>query len=120
MFASLSGGGTDGKPSLGVLIDGRWSQAQVFSSVALTIGKWQFVAFTLRGNVGSVFIDGVLTGQGQISVPRNVVRDANFIGRSQSSNDQFLYANIDDLRIFRRALPASEQMTLSTYTSYDW
>ena len=118
MFASLSGSGNgfDGKPALGVLIDGKWPQANVFSSVALTINKWQFVAFTLKGNVGSVFIDGVLTGQAYISIPRNVVRDTNYVGRSQSSNDQYLYASVDDLRIFRRALPADEQMTLSTHS----
>ena len=86
----------------------------------MTIGKWQFVAFTLKGNLGSIFIDGVLTGQGTLNVPRKVVRDQNFVGRSQSPNDQFVYANIDDLRIFRRALPASEQMTLSTYAYYGW
>ena len=77
------------------------------------------MAFTLKGNVGSIFIDGVLTGTGTLNVPRNVVRDSNFLGRSQSSSDQYLYANVDDFRIFRRAVPADEQKVLSTYTYYE-
>jgi hypothetical protein len=38
----------------------------VDSSVAVQIGKWQHVAFTLSGPIGTIYIDGQQTVQGTL------------------------------------------------------
>ena len=44
------------------------------SNLALTLNKWQHFAMTLKGNMLSIYIDGVSCGSATANQPRAVTR----------------------------------------------
>jgi hypothetical protein len=84
---------------------------------ALPTGTWTHVAVVL-GTAGlALYIDGVQAG----STAPSAIRPADlgktlydYIGRSNFSWDPYLDGNIDELRIYNRALSASEIRTLAS------
>ena len=87
------------------------------SGLAFIKGQWTHLAVTLRGTTGSVYINGILASQASnVLIPRNVNRTSNFIGKS-SFDDPNLWSDLDDLRIYDRALCQSEIYDLIYYTS---
>jgi len=92
-------------------------EQQVTSSVPLAIGVWQHVAVTLRGNLATLYLNGIAVG----SNPAVTLRPAslgvtanNFLGKSQFTGDPPLRASVDDFQIVSRALTAAEVTDLAT------
>ncbi|MDC0936130.1 LamG domain-containing protein [Pirellulales bacterium] len=71
------------------------------------VRAWIHVAMTIdaSGN-GTIYRNGVPTATGFVSIPQNVLRAQNFLGKS-ASNDEFP-GDLDDVRFYSRALTPSE------------
>ncbi|MGN1098692.1 MAG: LamG domain-containing protein, partial [Clostridia bacterium] len=76
----------------------------------MTEGAWHHVAVTLDGNVGIVYIDGKEAGRNEeITIKPTDLGDYTrcYIGKSQWA-DPYLNANVDNFRVYNRALTAAE------------
>ena len=91
-------------------------EQRVNTLTALTVGVWQHVAVTLRGNTATVYVDGVAAGtnNGVTLRPSSLGQTTNnFIGKSQFAADPTLTAAVDDFRIYSRGLTAAEVQALA-------
>lgn len=98
------------------------SEFQINSSDALKTGVWTHIAVTFSWNAassvaeGKVFVDGVLKGvNSSISVNPTSFRNSyqNYIAKSQFTSDPALFGDIDDFRVYNRALSADEVLALT-------
>jgi len=101
--------GTNGMPALWVGPSGDTVQ----SSVELQANTgWHHVCATWNptGNVGKVFIDGVLTGTGSVSAPAVGTRANCYIGKSNWGNppDPNFNGGMGAIQIYSRALSDAE------------
>jgi hypothetical protein len=96
---------------------GGWSaEQQINGSSALPTGQWTHVAVTRSGNTGRLYVNGAQVGQNSnltLSPASLGNTTQNWIGRSQYSADPFLDGQVDDFRIYNRALSSSEIQSLS-------
>jgi hypothetical protein len=85
----------------------------VVATNVIALNQWQHFAATLdsTGNV-KLYKNGAQVGSGTVSVPLNVTRTNNFIGRSNWTIDEYFDGALDDLRIYNRALSAAEVLAL--------
>ena len=76
----------------------------------LATGAWKHVAVTVTANTGIVYVDGAEAARATITLrPSSLgATSANYIGRSQYTGDPFLGGQIDQLRIYSRAMSATE------------
>ncbi|MEA5527889.1 LamG domain-containing protein [Nodularia spumigena] len=76
---------------------------------ALTLGEWTHLAATIdaSGNA-KVYKDGQLLRSGTCHLPNSVNRKNNYIGRSNWSFDEYLDAQVSDLRIWNVARTQDE------------
>ena len=89
-----------------------------YSSLALIRGQWLHLAATLSGTTGSVYINGILAGQTSgLFIPRNINRTSNYVGKNNWEGYGNIWAELDDLRIYDRALCQSELYDLIYLTS---
>jgi len=80
-------------------------------------GNWRHVGVTLDGTTLSWYLDGVADGSSTIAVPDNYTGNRN-IGRSQEPSPLVFLGNIDDVRVYDRALSSDEIRTLSNGFQY--
>ncbi len=102
MFLTVNAGATPRfairTPSVG--------EQTIDSSVALASGVWSHVAVTLKGNVGTLYINGVARGtnSGMTLRPSSLGNTTlNYLGRSLWP-DPYLGGALDDVRIYDSAL----------------
>ena len=90
------------------------------SLTALELDSWTHIACALKGNSGPLFINGHAAGKGNFaSLPRDVERQKNFIGRSNWRNDGS-QAMFDEIRIWNVSRSATEiQDAMNTSLSGD-
>jgi Concanavalin A-like lectin/glucanases superfamily len=88
---------------------------QVINAPLLATGVWQHLAFTLTNTTGVLYLNGAQVGQN----PAMTLNAAslgnttqNWLGRSQFTADPYLNGQIDEFRIYNRALSASEVQQL--------
>ena len=83
------------------------------SDQALSNATWQFLAATLNGSLGSLYINGALTRNQSINftMPK-VTRSYNYIGKSFSPSHGYSWSFIDDLRFYNKSLSQSEILEL--------
>ena len=78
----------------------------------LTANTWKHIAVTLNGSTGTLYIDGVQVAQntGMTFKPSDLAptTSGNFIGKSAWTGDKYLKGQVDDFRIYNRALSSSE------------
>jgi hypothetical protein len=94
---------------------GNGAEQQLNASPALPTGVWKHVAVTRNGNTGTLYIDGVQVAQNTnmtLSPSSLGSTTNNWIGRSQYSGDSYLDGQIDQFRIYNRALTAAEVLAL--------
>jgi len=85
------------------------------TSIALIAGTWNHVAVVRSGTTVSIYVNGSLAGSGTIALkPADLgVTTLNYLGKSQF-NDPYLNGSLDDFRIYRQGMGASEITALST------
>ena len=76
---------------------------------SLTIGKWQHLAFTIKGSTLSIYIDGILKYNGQTTPIINEYHTNIFFGKNDFPNAEF-----DDIKIFNKSLSQSEIVQTSS------
>ena len=82
------------------------------SSNALSTSVWTHVAGILRGNNISIYLNCIMTNSETITLlPQKVVRNFNYIGRSNWQYDDYANAKFRNVRIYNRALSATELRT---------
>jgi len=97
-----------------ITVNGGYGEQGINASAALPTGQWVHVAVTLTGSVGTLYVNGAAVGSNSAMVcaPFRLQRTANnWIGRSQYA-DPYLNGKIDEFRIYRGALSASDIVAL--------
>ncbi len=82
-------------------------------------GVWQHVAIVLGAGLGSLYVNGALAiASNSVTLrPADLgTIDYAFIGKCQFSHDPYFDGQIDDFRVYDRALSASEAQALYQFT----
>ena len=95
------------KPQLTI---GSSYSSNIIAPFDLLRGQWMHLIFTLSGTTGSFYINGLLVDQSNVMfIPRNNSRTSNFIGKDGYYSDYGnFWSDLDDLRIYDRALSQTE------------
>ena len=91
-----------------------FSTAQQVTADTLPTGTWKHVAAVLSAGAVTLYIDGTATSMVNPFLPPQELGtlDYAFLGKSQFSSDPYLDAQIDEFRVYNRALSASEVQAL--------
>jgi len=75
----------------------------------LEIGKWIHLAVAMdsTGNV-TIYKDGSIIGEKKFHLPRSLVRNQNYLGKSNWSGDPIFNGKMDEVRIWNRCRSQSE------------
>jgi hypothetical protein len=86
---------------------GNGLEQRMETSSQLPAGKWVHIAVTLKGSIGTLYLNGspVAAHVGMTLDPADLKASAAYIGKSQFSADPLFSGRIDDLRIWNSALP---------------
>lgn len=90
----------------------------VQSNQVISLNAWHHLAVTLQAGspyTGTLYIDGAVAGTNAAMTlhPSDLgVTTQNYIGKSQYSNDPYMTGEIDDFRVYQRALTAAEVAAL--------
>ncbi|MBN1312751.1 MAG: family 43 glycosylhydrolase [Anaerolineae bacterium] len=116
MFLTPQNGSTNAV-RFAITTGGGESEQQITGSSALPTGSWVHVAVTKSGNTGRLYMNGSQVGSNSsmsLSPSSLGSTNQNWIGRSQYSADPYLDGQVDDFRIYNRALNASEVSSLAS------
>ncbi|MFJ4205388.1 family 43 glycosylhydrolase [Streptomyces sviceus] len=122
LFATPSNGGNS---LYSAITKASWSaESKLTAGSQLTPGEWRHVTVTLDGATGTMvlYVDGVEAARTTTSIKPSELYDANkdysgYIGRSLYAGDPAFGGEVDDFRIYDRALTAAEVMELSGNTA---
>lgn len=107
MFLTPSAGSTI---RFAITTGGNGAEQQINGRAVLSAGSWKHVAVTLSGNLGILYVDGVEVGRNaNITLRPSSLgyTNQNYLGRSQYY-DPYLDGQLDDFRIYDRALSGTE------------
>jgi len=93
---------------------GSGAEQRINGTAALPTGAWKHVAVTISGSTGTLYVDGVSVGTNTAMTlnPSSLGNTTlNYLGKSQYS-DPNLDGQIDQFRIYNRALSAAEVLAL--------
>jgi DUF1680 family protein len=93
---------------------GSGAEQRINGTAALPTGVWKHVAVTISGSTGTLYVDGVQVGQNTAMTlnPASLGNTTlNYLGKSQYA-DPNLDGQLDQFRIYNRALSASEVLAL--------
>ena len=113
----LSASGKEGKIKFTTYTSG-WDW-RVTSSSAVNDGNWKHLAFVQQDNGGKMYLNGSLDQTDNSNGKVDLVSTAKtYLGKEgrNNSSDWYYSGKVDDLKIYNRALSASEIQTLF-YTS---
>ena len=98
---------TTGRPQFGYSVGSTYYG--IASPDAISLNSWHFLVGVLGGGRVKLYVDNVLKADvaGPAGV-NNLKRTNNFIGRSNYSADAYFKGLIDEVRVYNRALTASE------------
>jgi hypothetical protein len=119
MFLSPRSGYSQ-KLYFGITVSGNGNEQGLNGTAELPVGVWKHVTVVLGSSGGFLYVDGQLVDSNPgISLrPANLGTTLNnYIGRSQFAPDPYLDGNIDDFRVYNRALSAAEIQALYAYAS---
>lgn len=87
--------GTTGYP--GFYVGG----SQFQSTTQVPLNQWTYLAATLSGTLATIYVNGIASGTYTFPIPANVIRNYNYIGRSNWGwGDPAPEGSFDDLRIW--------------------
>lgn len=90
---------------------------QLIAPGAITNNEWHHYVATIDSTgTGRLYRDGELLVSGPMTLPRNVARTTNYIGRSCSGGDALYTGFMDDFSMLRRAL--SNEEVKAAYNGY--
>ena len=101
-----------------ITLGGSAAEQRINTTTVLTQNAWHHLVVVLAGGApytGTVYIDGVASGTNAAMTLHAAdmgTTSNNFIGKSQFSADAYLAGQVDDFRIYKRALTAAEVTTL--------
>lgn len=84
----------------GYIVKGSTSYQMNTHVVIPNPNRWYHVAFTLSGNIGSIYVDGVLSSNQTLSSINGVTRLVNYIGDSKD-------AYYDEIKIYKGVMSAA-------------
>jgi hypothetical protein len=94
---------TSGKPGLHI------SGSELEANEQISLNQWSHLAVTLSGTTATIYINGIASGTANFPIPANVIRNDNYIGRSNWGwGDPAPDASLDDLRIWNVAKTPSQ------------
>jgi autotransporter-associated beta strand protein len=99
-----------------ITVNGNNNEQQIDGTAALPTNVWTHVAVTLSGSKGVLYVNGVAVGTNSTMTltPASLgVTTQNYIGKSQY-NDPYFNGQVDEFRIYSRALSPGEVATLAT------
>ncbi|MEU1479120.1 family 43 glycosylhydrolase [Streptomyces sp. NPDC005760] len=122
LFATPSNGGNS---LYSAITKASWSaESKLTAGSQLTPGEWRHVTVTLDGATGTMvlYVDGVEAARTTTTIKPSELYDAHkdysgYIGRSLYSGDPSFGGQVDDFRVYDRALSAAEVMELSGNTA---
>ncbi|WP_037673483.1 family 43 glycosylhydrolase [Streptomyces griseus] len=123
LFATPSNGG--GK-TFSAITRATWSgEKQMTAGSPLTAGKWQHVTVTVDGasETAVLYVDGVEAARATgVTIKPSELYDASkgysgYIGKSLYSPDPYFGGEVDDFRVYNRALTPAEVLELSGNTT---
>lgn len=95
-----------------ITANGNTAEQSISAGGNVTANTWKHIAVTLSGSTGILYIDGVqaATNTGMTIKPSDLAPTAsgNFIGKSEWTGDKYLKGQVDDFRIYNRAISPSE------------
>jgi hypothetical protein len=94
-----------------ISVNGNTGEENIKIGASLPVGQWVHVAVTQLGKVATLYVNGVAvnTNTEQWQAPfRLGSTTQNWIGRSQFASDPYFNGLIDEFRIYRGALNATE------------
>ncbi len=101
----------------GISVSGNTHEEVIDAQTNIGALKWTHVAVVLGPSGGTLYFDGAPVGT-NLSItlrPADLGSTANnYIGRSQFSNDPYLDGDVDEFRIYSRALSPEEIRALAT------
>jgi autotransporter-associated beta strand protein len=99
-----------------ITVGGGGGEQQIDGTAALPTGVWTHVAVTLSGSTGVLYVNGMPVGTNSAMTlkPSSLGSTTlNYIGKSQY-NDPYLNGQVDEFRIYSKALSPGEVATLVT------
>ncbi|NEB04069.1 family 43 glycosylhydrolase [Streptomyces sp. SID13726] len=122
LFATPSNGGNS---LYSAITKASWSaESKLTAGSQLTPGEWRHVTVTLDGATGTMvlYVEGVEAARTTTTIKPSDLYDANkdysgYIGKSLYAADPAFAGEVDDFRIYDRALTAAEVMELSGNTA---
>jgi hypothetical protein len=122
LFATPSNGGSS---LYSAITKASWqAESKLTAGSQLTPGQWRHVTVTLDGSTGTMvlYVDGVEAARTTTTIKPSELYDATkdytgYIGRSLYAADPYFGGEVDDFRIYGRALSAAEVMELSGNTA---
>jgi carbonic anhydrase/acetyltransferase-like protein (isoleucine patch superfamily) len=106
MFLAPADGG--GLPRFAITIGGNGAEQVLQGTTALTVGQWYFLAVTLSGTTGTLYVNGsaVATNNAMSLNPASLGQTTqDWLGKSQFG-DPNLKGSIDDFRVYSAAASA--------------
>ncbi|HEU5471596.1 MAG TPA: beta-L-arabinofuranosidase domain-containing protein [Actinophytocola sp.] len=100
-----------GTARFAITTSGSGGEQRIEAPAALPAATWTHVAVTLAGNLAILYVNGteVARNANMTLRPANLGSTGlNYLGRSQYAGDPFLSGQLDDFRIYSRALSATE------------
>ncbi|MGH7976339.1 MAG: LamG-like jellyroll fold domain-containing protein [Limisphaerales bacterium] len=109
-YLFLTPAASSGNMRFAITTNGNGAEQQINAPFALPSNSWCHVAVTLDGTKGLLYLDGqpVATNLNLTIRPWQLLTTSNYVGKSQFPADPTFNGRIDSLRIFGRALSASE------------
>jgi hypothetical protein len=102
---------------LGISISGNTHEEVIDGQSNVGALKWTHVAVVLGPLGGTLYFDGAPVGTNPLMTlrPADLGSTANnYIGRSQFSNDPYLDGDVDEFRIYNRALSPEKIQALAS------
>ena len=98
-----------GQPALVIYLGG--GANNLMGNGIYTAGPWYYAAYSLTANVGRYYLNGTFVNSNGMPTPQNIVRTKCYIGKSNWGVDALSDMYLRDLKIFNRALSATEIVT---------
>ncbi len=98
-----------------------YSGGKTNSPEAVPLNEWVFLCFVHESNANYLYKNGELWASGYSSYnPTALIRNFNYIGRSNWAADQYLQGKIDEFRIYNQGFSSDEIENLYLNENYSW